>query len=448
MLEKFKIEFAKKLQPFLPEHCQFIVAVSGGVDSVVLVDLLHQLKVNIKIVHCNFKLRGEESLRDENFVIELSKKYNVECLVKKFETQEFAINKKFSIQLAARDLRYTWFKELQNQNTEIQTYILTAHHANDNIETVLMNFCRGTGLDGLTGIEYFNKEQKLIRPLLSFTKDEILQYANANEISFIEDSSNILNKYTRNSFRNEVLPSIQKHFPNVEENINANISRFSEVAEIYQTAIEELKNKLLKKVGDEIHIPILKLKKTKSLSTIIWEIFKEFNYNSHQISELIKLLDSSNGSMISNDSFRVLNNRGWLIISTKENKLEGNIVIEKNDSAIQFVEGKLKMENICLDKDFKISQDANIITVDASEIKYPLILRKWKQGDYFYPLGLDKKQKLSKFFINQKLSINQKEKVWILESNKKIIWVVGFRIDNRFKINNSTKQILKVTYTK
>ena len=447
MLEQFKINFQQQFGQLLPKEFKLIVAVSGGVDSVVLLDLLFQIQQPFLIAHCNFQLRGEESLRDESFVKNLAKKYSCEILIRKFETEHYAQANKISIQVAARNLRYEWFAELQ-KNEKTPTYILTAHHLNDNIETVFINFCRGTGIDGLTGISSFDKERRIIRPLLNFTKQSLMNYASTKGLQFVEDSTNALNKYTRNSFRNQILPLIQEQFAQAEENIQTNIQRLNEVSIIYHDSIKLYKKSLIKKVGEEFHIPILKLKKSQALSTIVWEMFKDFDFTSHQVSEIIKLLDAKNGSYIQSPTHQILNNRNWLIISVLSNKQNSFFVIEENCRLVEFDEGKLYIEKIQLNSNFKISTSPDIITLDAKSITYPLMLRKWKTGDYFYPLGMKKKQKLSRFFINQKLTQLQKEKVWVIEANKKIVWVVGYRIDDRFKILPSTKNILKITYEK
>ena len=448
MLEHFKINFYREFGQKLPKEFNCIVAVSGGVDSIVLIDLLDQLKIPFSIAHCNFQLRGEESLRDENFVKCLAEKYNCEVLIKKFDTEHYAQENKISIQLAARNLRYAWFTDLQKNETTQPTFLLTAHHVNDNIETVFINFCRGTGIDGLTGIEIFDKERKIIRPLLNYAKQDLMKYASTKGLQFVEDSTNALNKYTRNSFRNQILPLIQEHFSNVEENVRNNIQRLHEVSLIYHESIKLLKKSLIKKVGEEIHIPILKLKKTQPLNSIVWEICKDFNFSSHQVIEIIKLLDATNGSVIQSSSHQILNNRNWLIISMIANKNNAHFLVDENCKKIEFEDGQLYFEKLDHQTNFKISAHQNCITIDAKNIEYPLLLRKWKTGDYFYPLGMSKKQKLSRFFINQKISNLQKEKVWVVESNQKIVWVVGLRIDDRFKIITSTKNILKITYEK
>jgi len=448
LFNHFKDLFQKQFASFLPKEFKLILAVSGGIDSVVMVDLIHQLKIPFCIAHCNFQLRNDESVRDENFVRTLAANYEVEIYVKSFSTEIYAAENKLSIQVAARNLRYNWFRELQHEHNHVTTYIVTAHHLNDNIETTFINFCRGTGVEGLTGIDIFDKERKIIRPLLSFSKKELLEYATNKGLQWVEDSSNALNKYTRNSFRNQILPLIEEQFPQFEQNVQNNIQRFNDVAFLYQKAILTLKRTLLKKVGEEYHLSILSLKKSQPLNTIIWEIFKEFNFTTHQVSEIIKLLDAYTAAHINSSTHRILKNRNWLIVSALSEPTNAFHLIQENDKLIIFEQGKLRLEKFEMSTSFNLSTTTDIITLDAQHIKFPLLLRRWKTGDYFYPLGMRKKQKLSRFFINQKLSQIQKERVWVLESNKKIIWVVGMRIDDRFKITPSTKNILKITYEK
>jgi tRNA(Ile)-lysidine synthase len=438
----------QRFQQHLKETSQhgsnkLLVTVSGGVDSVVLCDLLHKSDIDFVIAHCNFQLRAAESERDELFVRGLAEKYQKQIVVKKFDTSTYAVNEKLSIQEAARNLRYSWFNNLVF-NEQLADRITTAHHADDNIETVVMNFFRGTGLKGLTGMD---AQVIVYRPLLPFRKKEILDYAKKNNLAFVEDSSNASNKYTRNLFRNVLLPAVKEVFPSVEENILSNIERFNEVEQVYEQAIRAHKERLIELKGSEEHIPILKLKKTFSFRTILWEIIKEKHFTGGQVDEVIKLMDAKNGSSITSDFYRIIKNRKWLIITHRQqDEINAHYVIDPEEKNKRFFEKeRLLLERTALSPDFKISTAANTACLDADKIKFPLLLRKWKQGDYFYPLGMNKKKKLSRFFIDQKLSKTDKEKVWVLEMNKKIIWVVGLRIDDRFKIEPSTKNLLKIT---
>ncbi|HKG68341.1 MAG TPA: tRNA lysidine(34) synthetase TilS [Segetibacter sp.] len=437
--------------PFIQPKQKQLLAVSGGVDSVVLCDLLFAANYDFVIAHCNFQLRGEESERDEQFVRSLGEKYNKEVLVKRFETDKCAAENKFSIQAAARELRYKWFYEIisgePTNNSQLTThsihYILTAHHANDSIETVLMNFFKGTGIAGLHGI--LPVQGKIFRPLLFAKKDELIAYAKENRLSFVEDSSNISDKYTRNFFRHNLFPSLKEIYPNVEDNLLNNIGRLTEAEELYKQSVGLHKKKLLEYKGSEIHIPVLKLQKTSPLFTIVYEIIKDFGFTANQTNEVIALLKSETGKYISSSTYRIIKNRSWLIISPQQTMETANILIEAADKKVRFNDGKLTFE-IIESLGFQVPSDNNIAALDYSQIAFPLLLRKWKQGDYFYPLGMKKKKKLSKFFIDQKLSKIDKERVWVLEMNKKIAWIVGHRIDDRFKIQSSTKQVLKISF--
>lgn len=453
LLDKFKA-YIRQQNLFHPKD-KLLLAVSGGVDSVVLRELCKQAGYDFAIAHCNFQLRGEESERDENFVRELGKKYDVEVLIKKFDTKYYADENKLSIQVAARELRYTWFNELLNNGAErsnseipnpqfpIPNYLLTAHHANDNIETLLMNFFKGTGINGLHGI--LPKQNKIVRPLLFAKKDEIREFAAANKLDFVEDSSNASDKYTRNYFRNQLIPDLKKVFPQVEYNLLNNIEKFREIEMIYQLSVDLTKKKLLEQKGNEIHIPVLKLLKTPALRTIIYEIVKHYGFTAHQADEVIGLLKSESGKYISSPSHSILKNRNWLIISPNENTEAETIFIGEKDRKIEFQQGEITIELLST-TNYKTQTSNLVAQLNASEIKFPLLLRKWKPGDYFYPLGMTKKKRLSRFFIDQKLSMIQKEKTWVIEMDKKIIWVLGLRIDNRFKITGNTKNILQISF--
>jgi len=454
-----------------------ILAVSGGVDSMVLVDLCHRAGFQFIIAHCNFNLRGEESIRDEYFVRALGEKYQREVLVKSFDTKQYAESKKLSIQVAARELRYAWFEEiirnkveqkvisstlyvlskkeregiLDSKNLQLTTYnlqIATAHHADDNIETLLLNFFRGTGIGGLHGI--LPKQGNIIRPLLFAKREEIVTYANEQKLSWVEDSSNSSDKYSRNFVRHQVVPMMKKIYPQVDDNLLGNIERFKEIELIYNESIEKIKVKLIEVKGNEFHIPILKLKKQRPLKTIVFEIIKDFGFAATETDEVVKLLVAANGSYRASDTHRLIINRNWLIIAPLQSEEAMHILIEKEIESIVFANGKLSFKELPLNNQLTegtaFANNPNIATLNADEIKWPLILRPFKQGDYFYPLGMLKKKKLSKFFIDLKLSKTDKEKVWVIESDKRIIWIVGYRIDNRFKVKPSTQRQLIIQF--
>ncbi|HLG41107.1 MAG TPA: tRNA lysidine(34) synthetase TilS [Chitinophagaceae bacterium] len=452
------------------EKDRLLLAVSGGVDSVVLCELCKQAGYDFSIAHCNFQLRGEESERDERFVRQLGEKYKVEIEVKRFDTEKYAKEKKMSTQEAARELRYTWFFELVNSRESgvgssesgvrspesllpSPGYLLTAHHGDDNAETVLMNFCRGTGLHGLTGMPAsgntgsgFSLQTFFIRrPLLDFSKEELIQFAKENKLDYVEDSSNLSSKYTRNLFRNEIIPAMGKVYPQVKKNLQDNIRRFKEIERLYQLSVNEIKKKLCKQKENEVHIPIKQLMGYKNRA-LIYEIIAGYSFSEKQVEEVVKLSESGSGKYIQSpdNRYRIIRHRHWFIITPVISVESENIVIDEKDKTIQFLEGTLRIETAGNGHPATGNQ---IACLDAKEIQFPLLLRKWKTGDYFYPLGMRKKKKLARFFIDQKLSKAAKEKVWVLEMNKKIIWVVGHRIDDRFKIAATTKSELRISFT-
>jgi tRNA(Ile)-lysidine synthase len=426
-----------------PKNFRFIVAISGGIDSVVLAHLCKTSGFQFTLAHCNFRLRDQESERDEEFVKAFAHKLDVPLETIHFDTSQFALANKLSIQEAARELRYKWFDELKTAGNF--DYILLAHHADDNIETVLMNFFRGTGLKGLTAIPGGNKKDKrLLRPLLSIRRQQIIEYANKEELNWVEDSSNSSVKYTRNYFRHELIPSVQKVFPQVEENLLDNIERFTKIHNLYQQMVTVLKEKICEKGINEIRIPIKKLEKYLDTS-LVYDIIKDYGFGEKQVPDVLKLLNAASGRFIENENYQVIRHRNWLIIAPKTSAI-GIMAIDKGQQLVRFPGGMLDFNLLPAGK-FKLEGDSNTALLDAKHIEYPIVLRKWKTGDYFYPLGMTKKKKLSRFFIDQKLSRNIKENTWIIESGKRIIWVVGMRIDERFKIVSNTREVLKVSLT-
>ena len=454
LIQSFQDHWQKEFSGLLCPDSRILVTVSGGVDSVVLLELVAASSLSFEIAHCNFQLRGEESERDESFVRSLGGKYQKEVLVKRFDTKNYATQNTLSLQEAARELRYAWFADLTREwdlelgNHPISSgkhFILTAHHADDNIETMLMHFFRGTGIQGLTGIQPFVREKNLIRPLLHFRKNEIREFAQVKGLSFVEDSSNASDKYTRNYFRNRLLPQIQEVYPQVAENLLQNIQRFTEIDILYRQSVQQFIKKAVVQKGEEWHIPVLKWKKAIPLHTISWEIIKPYGFTAMQTEEVIKLLDAANGAYQASPTHRIIRNRQWMIISPKEAQHTGHILIEKEDTHVLFRDGSLLIKELPA-KNLQLNPSSTEACLDASMVQYPLLLRKWKQGDYFYPLGMQKKKKISRFLIDQKLSKSDKEKVWVVESDRKILWVVGYRIDDRFKISPKTKEVLSISY--
>ncbi|RXK62055.1 tRNA lysidine(34) synthetase TilS [Lacibacter luteus] len=467
LLHRFQ-QYIQQYNLFQPKD-QLLLAVSGGVDSVVLVDLCAKSNYHFSIAHCNFQLRGEESEADESFVRSLAQQYNVQLHVQRFNTEEYATENKLSIQEAARVLRYEWFEELVNSDASIVsresenaaastlsfakatesrhhssliTHLLTAHHADDNNETLLMHFFRGTGLHGLTGIPVAYGHIK--RPLLSFSKQELVNYAAENNLQYREDSSNQSSKYTRNFFRNEIIPAIEKVYPQVKQNLQDNLERFKSIEALYQLSTQQLIKKLCKQKGDEVFIPAKQLLQYNNRA-LIYEIIRHYGFTERQIEEVEKLAVAETGKFITSPLlfFRIIKNRAWLVIAAYDTAEVGHVVVE-GVGTTGFVLGLLEVQQIP-NSQIPIPNSNTTVLLDAKHIEFPLLLRKWKAGDYFYPLGMKKKKKLARFFIDQKLSKTEKENVWVLECNKKIIWVVGHRIDDRFKLTDSTTTALKLS---
>ena len=432
------------LKNYIKEHRLFgekdniLFAVSGGMDSVVLCELLHLAGYKFSIAHCNFQLRGEESERDAVFVMRLADHYGATFFQKVFATEAYAAEHKMSIQVAARELRYQWFAELIRQEFAGNALLLTAHHLDDNIETSLMNYFKGTGIAGLRGMLPANGS--IIRPLLFAHRAELLQFANTNQIKWVEDSSNASTKYARNFLRHEILPRVKELYPEAANNIANSLNRFRDIEALYQESIARHKKSLLVLKGEEIHIPILKLKKAVAVSTIIFEITREFGFSAAQVGEIINLLDSEAGKYVQSSSHRIIKNRNWLIIAPLEIVNPGLLVIEQ--------EGSLTLGNGTLELSRRSATNTGldlgnqVAILDASIIRFPLLARKWKTGDYFYPLGMKKKKKIARFLIDQKLSKTDKEKVYVIEMDKKIIWLLGHRIDDRFKVTDATRELM------
>ena len=414
-----------------------IIAASGGLDSTVLAELCHRANFRFTLAHCNFRLRGEESDRDDKFVHKLGEKYGCEVLVRKFDTEKIAAERKLSIQEAARALRYDWFHELSTG--EGSPLILTAHHRDDSIETLLMHFFRGTGLSGLTGIPL--KNGAIRRPLLHFYREEMEKFARENELEWMEDSSNQSSKYTRNYFRNELIPSIEKVFPRVRQNLAGNIDRFLEIEKLYKEGSRIIRAKLLKQKGNEWHVPVKQLLQQDNRA-LVYELINEFGFGEKQVEELIRLGQSDSGRYIQSPAgdWRIIRHRHWFIIAPVSGDNPANLIIEKDTRSVSFNNGRIDIKVM---SKTEIDSNADHAYVNGDLLKYPLLLRKRKTGDYFYPLGMTKKKKLSRFFIDQKLSALDKENAWVIENGDgRIVWVIGMRIDERFKVREGGRVVL------
>lgn len=441
------MEILKKVQQFIEtnrlfqENERVLVGVSGGADSVVLLNILLKMGYKCVVAHCNFHLRGEESNRDEKFVENLTKEYNL--LYKKidFDTVGYAKSNKISIEMAARDLRYSWFEKMAAETK--CTSIAVAHHADDSIETVLLNMIRGTGLKGLTGIEPRNG--KVVRPLLCCNRDEVEDYAEKYKIHFVTDSTNAANDYSRNKIRNVLLPLMAEINPSIKQTMVDNADRLRGAWKIYTDKIREIENEITIHEDGNYLIDIEKLRNKTDVKTVLFELLQPFHFHPDVISDIYENLDKRSGGRFYSDSHRLLKDRSFLIIDEIDKTSQIEFTIAENASEIDFPI-HLTLTNFKRNDNFQPSILPHTIHVDGDKIKFPLTLRKWKDGDSFYPFGMAKSKKLSNFFIDEKLNRNQKEDIWILLSDDKIVWLVGLRLDNRFRVKDSTSNILEIKW--
>lgn len=432
MLTEFKKHIIQDF-PFLL-NSKLLIAVSGGVDSIVLAYLCYKSGLHIALAHCNFNLRGKESDADEKFVVDFANKLDAEVFVEGFDTKEYVKEKRVSVQLAARELRYEWFNDLC---TALDfDYILTAHQADDNLETFLINLSRGTGLDGLTGIPSVNNN--VIRPLLPFSREEVVQYAKENELKWREDSSNQETKYLRNKFRHEVVPILKEINPDFLSNFQNTVNYLKGTSQISENHIAEIRLKLFLIEDGTIKIQVKELLKLKPKKAYLYALFNEYGFTEWNDVEL--LLEAGSGKQIFSNDYRMIKDRDFIYV----------------DPILPFtedVEHEISEEEQCVLSPVALSftsvkqvdgESKKAIHVDKEKLKFPLIVRKRKEGDYFYPFGMVGKKKLSKFYKDEKYSILDKENQWLLCSGNEIVWVIGKRADNRYRVTQGTTGIIKI----
>ncbi|MEY3498988.1 MAG: tRNA lysidine(34) synthetase TilS [Bacteroidota bacterium] len=433
MIEKFKSHISNNF-PYL-EGKKLLLATSGGMDSMVMAQLFKKLGFEIALAHCNFQLRGLESFDDQNFVQNYAVNNNIEIFITQFDTTAFANDFKFSIQVAARELRYNWFYELIE--TKKFDYILTAHHADDNIETFLIHLVRGSGLEGFTGIPI--KNGSVIRPLLAFSREQISNYASANDILWREDSSNASDKYLRNKIRHDLVPILKELNPNFISSFQKTQSHLNEAQEMVEDATIMIYQQVANEIDDEIHFDINQLKKLPNFKSYLYQWLKEFGFSAWD--DIYDLVDSQSGKQVFSDEFRLLKDRHFLILCPI-NKIDETeeYFINENQKVVNL---PIKL-SIC-NKDYNSNSDNSVIFVDADKLQYPLVLRRFIKGDIFEPFGMNgKSKKVSKLFKDEKMSLFQKENTWLLCSENKIVWVVGIRQDERFKLEKTTKNSLQI----
>ncbi len=415
-----------------------LLAVSGGKDSVLMAKLFKLAGYNFGIAHCNFGLRGDESLRDQNFVKALANELQVPFYFINFNTQTYAITHKVSIQMAARNLRYQFFEQVRQQYGYQK--IAIAHHQNDAIETVLINLVRGTGIAGLHGIS--QNRGNIVRPLLCFTSDEIAQIVKQNNFTYVEDSSNASTKYMRNRIRLAVIPELKKLNPSLETTFKNNLNYFSQLEDFLNSEVEKTRNQLFVYYQNSISVGVNQLKAL--LPLIIFELLKPFGFNRTTITDIIGVLEKHSGRQFLSSTHQLVLDRENIVIKPIPINPATEIKIEASDSEVFFMEKRF-LQSVLNQTPTHLKTNLNTLFVDADKLIYPLILRNWQKGDVFIPFGMNGEKKISDFFINQKLSIFQKAETPILvNGNGQIIWVCGLRSDDRFKISAQTKKVITI----
>ncbi len=435
MLETLQDHIAKNFS-FLHGK-KLLIACSGGLDSVVLARAMHLLTFEIGLAHCNFSLRAAESDEDEAFVIDLAERLSVPVYTETFDTKAYATASKLSTQMAARELRYRWFGELLKDFQ--YDYILTAHHADDDLETFFINLTRGTGLRGLTGIPAQN--DSIVRPLLPFTRKEIIDFAKQQKWYWREDSSNLKTEYQRNKLRLEVLPKYKDLAPQVLQNFKKTREHLQSSRDLIEDYMALIYNLAISEIEGGYKIDIIKLEELPHTEALLYELLAPFGFTSWE--DISDLITAQSGKQIFSVSHRLLKDRDvFLLTEIPSEERNIDFFISENEKKINYP------QSLQFKSTKKIGNTTpSTIYVDKDKISYPLQLRKWRKGDIFQPIGMQGKKKLSKFFKDEKLSLVAKENIWLLCSEDRIIWVVGMRMDDRFKATDKTEHILEITTT-
>lgn len=418
---------------------RILLAVSGGADSMLMLHLFVNTGFSVAVAHCNFGLRGSESDADEQFVADYCDQHNITFHQKSFSTEDFAQQEGISIEMAARDLRYTWFNQLLFQNH--YDFLATAHHQDDVIETFLINLSRGSGIRGLSGIQ--PKSGKIIRPMLFTNRDEILEYCSRMKIEFRTDSTNQETVYKRNLIRHEVLPLLEQVNPAFRKNALRTIENLNETSQLFQQRMSEIKAFVYSEdeMGAIIHIE--KLLSLSPLRTILFEMIREFGFQIEQVDDIIDSLTKESGRKFYSNEYRLIKDREYLLIAPYLSKPDHLFYIDEDCREISHPV-RLTIEKLDRTPAFRFSTHSNVVDLDLDQLVFPLILRHWQDGEYFQPLGMSGLKKLSDFFIDEKYSIPEKENAWILASGNRVVWLVGKRLDDRFKITAKTKRILRI----
>ena len=437
MLQQFK-DYIRS-EKLLPENGKTLLAVSGGVDSVVMTDLYYRAGFPAEVAHCNFKLRGHESDADEDFVRRVAEGYHMDVYVKSFDTKAYADTKGISIQMAARELRYQWFEELLD-DTRLER-IATGHHLDDAIETFFINLLRGTGIRGFHGI--LPRQNNIVHPLLFARRNEIEKYQRHRGLSYREDSSNISDKYKRNQVRHHVLPALEKMQEDYRRIFSENFERIRQAEEIFRQKVQEEFQKIHEARGEEVYFDINKLRKLHPLETYLFEFLAPYNFHYREIKKVVASLDAIPGKKFYSDTHLLIKDRRYLIVTTRKTDEADFYTIEKNDTHLS-QPVPMRMTTQPFSSGVVISGKTSVAMLDYDKLRFPLRIRKWERGDRFRPLGMKQQKKLSDFFIDEKFSLLEKEQTWLLLSGTDIVWVINQRIDDRYKITENTKTIFRI----
>jgi tRNA(Ile)-lysidine synthase len=432
----------KNFTDFIEENDLFnhnsniLAAVSGGMDSVLLAHLLKAAGFNFGIAHCNFQLRGAEADRDQQFCLQLAQQLHVPFHTINFDTLKLVTDKKISTQMAARQLRYEWFEQIRQKYTYTATAL--AHHQNDTIETILLNLVRGTGIAGMHGI--LPKNGSIVRPLLFLTRDEIQNLVMANGLHFVEDSSNASVKYARNKIRLEIIPKLKELNPRLEQTFEDNLEHFRSLELLLDRRVAELKSELFVAHGNDIHIALDPLKKLEPKKLLLFNLFKEYGFNETVIDDLITSLDKHSGRIFESPGFKMLLDREKLILSKNGPTQPQPVMLHENDHHIYYSHYKLTVLHD--DSALIVKNNPMTASIDSDLLIYPLTLRRWQHGDYFYPIGMKNKKKVSDFFISLKVPLHEKVQIPLMTNgNGEIMWIAGYRPDERYKVTDSTKKV-------
>jgi tRNA(Ile)-lysidine synthase len=414
-----------------------LAAVSGGRDSVVLAHLLKQAGIDFGIAHCNFELRPTEALAEQEFTHNLAKTLEVPFYTTNFDTLTYAAQKGISTQMAARELRYQWFEQIR-QSFNYQ-HIAVAHHQNDSVETILLNLTRGTGIAGLHGI--LPKNGNIIRPLLFLSRDEIDAIVADNQWQYMEDSSNASAKYARNKIRLEVIPALKQLNPKLEETFNSNMERFRELELLLNDRLEELRPQTLIPHGDDIHLSIAAVKKLHPQSLLLYGLLNPFGFTETVINDIVSSLDKHSGRVFESGTYTMVLDRDKLILSKSNKANLQPVLINSNTHPINY--GSYRLTLLHDDSALIVKDNPMTLSVDAENLVFPLTIRSWQEGDYFLPMGMKGRKKLSDYFVSEKIPLSKKQHIPILvNGNGEIIWIAGYRPDERYKVTAYTKKVI------